>query len=157
MPLVKPNFKEAGIEKKELVAGRYVVQIVEAAESDKLDKNGNNALVVKMSVINNKVASLNGTKVSRWLPLGGAGAKVLYRFLKCINPAYDGSPFQSESLIGKAIEVDIVMEINPKDGKQWAKVDRVYPYLQPGSVGSTFAANAADEKDVPNFDDFDTN
>lgn len=156
MPLVRPNYKDAGLEKKEITAGRYAVQIVEVSESEKLDKNGNNALVVKMSVIDSKIPEMNGKKISRWLPLGGAGAKVLYRFMKCVNEAYDGGPFLSESLIGKTLEIDVVMETNPKDGKQWAKVDRVYPYLQPGSVGNNFHSNV-DEKDVPDFDDFDKN
>lgn len=156
MPLVRPNFGDAGIE-KQFVPGRYALKVVDAQESDKLDKNGCNALVIKFIVVDSKTAGMNGRKMSKWLPLGGAGAKVLFRFMKCVNSAYNGEPFTTESLIGKTIEADVLLEKNPKDGKDWAKVERVYPYLQPGSVGSTFAANATDEKDIPNFDDFDTN
>lgn len=153
MPIVKPNFSEM-TESVKLTKGLYVLEIIECSESEKLDKNGHNALVVKFKVIMNADSRLNGYKVSRWLPLGGKGAKVLYTFMKCINPAYDGSPFSTESLRGKIVEADIVLETNPKDGKEWIKVDRTYPYLQPGSVGLNFLAN---EKDVPDFDGFDTN
>lgn len=156
MPLVHPDYKSAGLIKDSLTAGRYTVKIVEAKESDRLDKNGYNALVVRFEVCHNKNTFLNGKRVSRWLPLGGPGAKILYRFLKCIDSTYRGGPFTTEAILGKECEVDLVAEVNPKDGKEWMKVDRVYPYLQPGSVADTFKGNVNDEK-VPDFDDFDTN
>jgi hypothetical protein len=156
MPIVKPNFSEM-TDAAKLTPGRYVLEVTEANESEKLDKNGHNALVVKFKVVMNKDTRLNGYKVSRWFPLGGKGAKILYNFVRCINPAYSGDAFATESLIGKIVESDLAMELNPKDGREWIKIDRTYPYLQPGSVGSTFGANATDEKDIPNFDDFDTN
>ncbi len=157
MPLVKPNYTDSGMEREPLVPGRYVLRITGAEESEKLDSKGYNALVVKFETIENKNTKLNGKKISRWLPLGGAGAKVLFRFMKCVDVNYSGGAFTTESLIGKVIEGDIILEINPKDGKQWLKVNSVYPYLPVGSVATTFAGNVTDEKDVPSFDDFDTN
>lgn len=154
MPLVKPNYSEAGSTEK-LEPGRYNLQVREVAESERTDRNGNNSLVVKFEVVMNKNTKLNGKKVSKWLPLAGAGAKVLFRFMKCVDSNYSGAPFTTESLIGKIIEADLAREINPKDGKEWIKVANVYPYLSAGSVGNTFAQNVTDEKDVPDFDDFD--
>ena len=154
MPLVKPNYSEAGSVER-LEPGRYIIQAREVAESDRTDKNGNNSLVVKFEVVMNKNTKLNGKKVSKWLPLAGVGAKVLFRFMKCIDANYSGAPFTTESILGKIIEADLVREINPKDGKEWIKVGNMYPYLPAGSVGITFAQNVADEKDVPDFDSFD--
>jgi len=155
MPLVRPDYKSAGYIKDQLVAGRYTVKIIEAKESDKLDKNGHNALVVKMEVVNNKNHLLNGKRVSRWLPLGGLGAKVLYRFLKSVDNNYKGAEFTTESLLGKLVEVDLTVGINPATNKEWVKVDRIYQYLPANSVADTFLGNVSDEK-VPDFDDFDT-
>jgi hypothetical protein len=153
MALVRPNFTETGTRRETITPGRYVFKVFEASESEKLDKNGHNALVVKLEVVNNKNTFLNGQKVSRWLPLGGKGAAVLYRFVRCINPDYNGAAFTTESLIGKYIEADVAIDKNPADGKEWIKVEKVYPYLKPGSVPTTLAGT--DEKDVPSFDDFD--
>lgn len=156
MPIVRPNFSEV-TESVKIVPGRYVLEITDCAESERLDKNGHNAIVVKFKIVMSKDTRVNGYKLSRWLPLGGKGAKVLFGFMQCVNPSYNGESFSTESLIGKIVEGDLVYEVNPKDGKEWVRVERNYPYLQPGSVGSTFGANATDEKDIPNFDDFDTN
>jgi len=158
MPLVRPEYKTntGTYVKIKLVPGRYVLKVVESKESDKLDKNGNNALVVKFEVVNNRNTGFNGNRISRWFSLGGAGAKALYRFMMAIDPNYAGGPFTTESLVGKLIEADVVLETSPKDGKEWAKLEKVYPYLQPGTVGNTFAANVTAERDVPNFNDFDS-
>ncbi len=154
MPIVKPNYGEAKLYER-LEPGRYILQVKEVAESDRTDKNGNNSLVVKFEVVMNKNTNWNGKKVSKWLPLAGAGAKVLFRFMKCVDQSYSGGNFSTESLLGKMIEADLTKEINPRDGKEWDKVGNVYPYLPAGTVGSTFAANVASEKDVPDFDSFD--
>lgn len=154
MPLVKPDYTQSGVNER-LEPGRYVIQVKEVGESDRTDRNGNNSLVVKFEVVMNKNTKLNGKKVSKWLPLAGAGAKVLFRFMKCVDSAYSGGNFATESLLGKMIEADLVRELNPKDGKEWIKVGNMFPYLPTGTVASTFAANVADEKDVPDFDSFD--
>lgn len=151
MPLVKPNF-ESMPSKPKLIPGRYSVVVREVTESDKLDRNGHNALVVKLSVFNHP--TLNDSRISKWLPLGGPGAKVLFHFLRCIDPNYDGKPFNSADLLNKRLEVDIREDVNPKTNETWLKVDKVFPYLQQGSVGSNFHSNVP-EKDVPSFDDFD--
>lgn len=155
MPLVKPDYGSVGAMRDQLVPGRYQVRVIDVKESDKLDKNGHNAIVVKMEVVNNKNHLLNGKRVSRWLPLGGIGAKVLYRFLKSVDSSYKGGTFTTESLIGKMVEVDLTAGLNPATNKEWIKVDRIYPYLPPNSVADTFLGNVSDEK-VPDFDDFDT-
>jgi len=158
MPLVRPDYKtNTGTSLKiPLVPGRYVLKVVDANESEKLDKNGNNALVIKFEVTNHKNTGFNGNRVSRWFSLAGVGARALYRFMMALDPNYNGGPFTTESLKGKMIEADIVFETNPKDGKQWAKLEKVYPYLQAGSVKNTFTANVTAERDVPNFNDFDS-
>ena len=154
MPLVRPDYTKMPIDKQGLVAGRYVLRIIEATESSKLDKNGHNALVVKFQVVNNKEPGYNGQKVSRWLTLGGPGSVFLFRFMKCVDSAYAGGPFSTESFVGKTIEADVVIEKNLETGKDWAKVDRMYPYLSPGDVAATLRGNVQEE-DIPDFDDFD--
>lgn len=156
MPLVRPNFNEASMQRELITPGRYILKVTGAEESQKLDSNGNNALVVKFEIIENKNPKLNGKKISRWLPLGGSGARVLFRFMKCIDVNYSGGAFTTESLIGKVIEGDVILEINPKDQKQWPKINSVYPYLPAGTVATTFLGNVTDEKDIPDFEDFDT-
>ena len=153
MPLVKPNYPNNVEGPKTLEPGRYTVRVMEAKESDHLDKGGNNALVVKMEVVNSRVQGMNGKRVSKWLPLGGAGSKVLYRFMKCLDSNYRGQAFTTESLIGQMLEVDVVPEVNPKDGKTWIKVDKMFPYLQPGSVAASFAGNV--QETSADFDTFD--
>ena len=152
MPLVRPNYPKTVETPKALEAGRYTVRIMEAKESEHLDKSGNNALVVKMEVVNSS-QGMNGRRVSKWLPLGGAGSKVLYRFMKCLDMNYKGQSFTTESLIGQVLEVDVVPEVNPKAGKTWMKVDKMFPYLQPNSVAATFAGNV--QEAPSDFDSFD--
>lgn len=144
MPIVKPNFETAGINNTEITAGRYVLRVISIDESSTTDKNGHNALVWKFEVINNKNTKLNGRRVSRWLPLGGAGAKVLWKTLKCLNPAYNGQAFSTSDYMGKVLEADVEMGINPQTQKAWPKITKMYPYIEAGSVGTTLAAATAD-------------
>lgn len=155
MPLVKPDYGPKGVIADRLIPGRYTVRVLDCKESDRLDKNGANALVVKFEVVNHPNHAFNGKKLSRWLPLAGKGAKVLYTFIKAIDPTYSGQAFTTESLIGKVLEADVLLEANPKDGKVWAKIDRVYPYLSSGSVGTSFTANVSQDSPAGSFDDFD--
>lgn len=155
MPLVKPDYGPRSVPTDRLVPGRYVVRIIDCKESDRLDKNGANALVVKLEVVNHPNRALNGKKLSRWLPLAGKGAKVLYTFIKAVDPTYAGQAFTTESLIGKVIEADVSLETNPKDGKIWARIDKVYPYLSSNSVGTSFTANVTQDSPAGAFDDFD--
>lgn len=152
MALVKPNFEKSGLNRAEVTAGRYLLKVVEIAESEKTDRSGHNALVWKFEIVGNKNVALNGRKISRWLPLGGAGSKVLWKVLKTLNPAYNGQAFSTQDYLNKVLEADVEVDINPKDQKPWPKISRVYPYIQPGSVGSNLAATTADP--VGAFDDF---
>lgn len=153
MPLVKPNYPKNNAQSKQLEPGRYTVRIIEANESERLDSQGNNALVVKMEVVNCKNTAMNGKRVSKWLPLGGLGSKILYRFMKCLDESYAGQAFTTESLVGRQLEVDVVVEVNPKDGKEWSKIERLFPYLQPGSVATTLNGNVTNQ--AADFDNFD--
>jgi hypothetical protein len=156
MPLVKPNFDKQSLAAGQLTPGRYVLKVTEVKESEHLDKNGNNALVVKFETVFCENSHMNGKKVSRWFGLGGPGSKILYYFMRCLNPSYSGEPFESTSLLGKLIEGDVTLETNPKDGKMWARIDKMFPYLPKNSVSATQLTHAL-ETDVPDFDDFDTN
>jgi hypothetical protein len=156
MPIVKPNYDKASTASTYLVPGRYVLKVVEAKESEHLDRNGHNALVIKFETTQNPNPAMNGKKVSRWLALGGPGSKVLYYFMRCIIPTYKGEPFDTSAIVGKHLEADVILETNPKDGKQWAKLDKMYPYIAKNSVDAKSVLHAI-ESDVPDFDDFDTN
>ena len=144
MPLVKPNFEGVKINRSELTPGRYCLRVISIEESPKTDKTGNNSLVWKFEIVNAKDTGLNGRRISRWLPLGGAGAKILWRTLKCINPAYNGQAFSTTEYIGKILEADIEMGVNPETQKAWPKVTKCYPYIEAGSVGTTLASATAD-------------
>lgn len=152
MPIVKPNFEKNGINKAEVTPGRYTLKVAEITESETTDKNGHNSLVWKFEIVNNKDSRLNGRKISRWLPLGGPGSKVLWKVLKTINPAYAGQEFSTNDYLNKLLEADVDVEVNTNTQKPWPKITRVYPYIQAGSVGSTLAAATADPAGA--FDDF---
>jgi hypothetical protein len=152
MPVVKPNFESAGINRAEITPGRYLLKVVEITESETTDKNGHNALVWKFEVVGNKNTKLNGRRISRWLPLGGAGSKVLWKVLKTINPGYNGQAFVTNDYLNKTLEADVEVDVNPATQKAWPKITRVYPYIPAGSVGSTLAAATADPAGA--YDDF---
>lgn len=154
MPIVRPDFS-SGLPQRDTISwqpGRMIAKVIEIKESDKADKNGYNALVFKFEVVKADQVGLVGKRLSRWFPLGGMGAKVLWRCLKTLNPAYDGREFSTEHYLGKKLEIEV--EVAPdKDGKIWPKISKVYPYVEPNSVASTLKGNVMDV--VGLVDDFD--
>lgn len=152
MALVKPNFGSFDKSDVEWTSGRVAAKLIEIKESDKTDREGNNALIFKFEVFKAANTGLVGKRLSRWYSLGGAGAKSLWRCLKTMNPGYTGQEFDTAHYIGKKIEMDI--DTSPdKDGKIWPRIQRIYPYVDQNSVTPTLKGNVMDT--VGLVDDFD--
>lgn len=156
MPIVRPDFGSQPMtyEQPNWVPGRYAAKVVEIKESDKTDKNGYNALVFKFEVFKAPTTNpqLTGKRLSRWFPLGGVGAKALWKCLKTLNAEYNGREFDTNHFINRKLEIEV--EVAPdKDGKIWPKISKVYPYLEPNEVASTLKGNVMDV--VGLVDDFD--
>lgn len=153
MPIVRPDYGTGPIETRpNWVTGRYAARLVEIKESDKLDRNGFNNLVFKFEVIASVDPTLVGKRLSRWFPLGGQGAKSLWRCLKTLNPGYNGQAFDTNEYLGRTLELDVTVEPD-KSGNLWPRIGRVYPYLAPNEVASTLKGNVMDV--VGLVDDFD--
>lgn len=155
MPIVRPDYGPGPVTTKpNWVSGRFAARVVEIKESDKTDKNGYNALVFKFEVFQAPAGSadLVGKRLSRWFPLGGIGAKSLWRCLKTLNPEYKGRDFDTVDYIGRSLEIEV--ETAPdKDGNVWPKITRVYPYIAPYEVASNLKGNVTDT--IGSLDDFD--
>lgn len=156
MPIVRPDFgaPSTTFEKPNWTPGRYAAKVIEIKESDKTDRNGYNALVFKFEVIKAPSASptLVGKRLSRWFPLGGTGAKALWRCLKTLNAEYNGREFDTTAFLNRKLEIEV--EVAPdKEGTIWPKITRVYPYFEPNEVASTLKGNVMDVAGL--VDDFD--
>jgi len=151
MPIVKPDFSSLDKQKPNVAwtPGRYVLRVVDVSESEKLDKNGCNALVFKFEAIAGTNTSVVGKKISKWVSLGGSGSRYLFRLLKTLKPDYDGGAFNTQDLLGKVIEADVIVS-GGRDGKDYPSVERVFEHLKPGSVANGMPKAIADA-----FDDFD--
>lgn len=156
MPLVKPDFgtaeKTEVFQKPQWTPGRYAAKVIEIKESDKTDRHGYNALVFKFEVFKSPTPTLIGKRLSRWYPLGGMGAKSLWRCLKTLNPEYNGRDFNTDDYIGRKLEIEV--DVAPdKDGNVWPKINKVFPFIEPQSVASNLKGNVMDV--VGLVDDFD--
>lgn len=155
MPIVRPDFgapSTTQYEKPNWVPGRYAAKVVEIKESDKTDKNGYNALVFKFEVVKSPTPTLVGKRLSRWFPLGGVGAKALWRCLKTLKPEYNGREFDTTDFLNRKLEIEV--EVAPdKEGNIWPKISRVYPFFEQNEVASTLKGNVMDV--VGLVDDFD--
>lgn len=153
MPIVRPDFGDKPtFTRPNWSSGRYGARLIEIKESDKTDRNGYNNLVFKFEVIAAADKALLGKRLSRWFPLGGQGAKSLWRCLKTLNPGYGGAEFDTAEFIGRTIEIDVTVEPD-KTGNLWPRVGRVYPYIAPNDVATTLHGNVLDV--VGTIDDFD--
>lgn len=150
MPIVKPDF--TGIDKTSSMPpwtnGRYVFRVVDVAESQKLDRNGNNALVIKFEATAGTNPACVGKRISKWIALAGPGTRFLFRMLKTLNPEYKGGAFNTTDLLGKMLEGEVVVAPGT-DGKDYPSLERIHQHLAPGSVTNGLP------KVADSFDDFD--
>jgi hypothetical protein len=130
------------------------LEVTEIKEGASADKQGHNALVFKFKVIKAPNPSLVGKTLTKWFPLGGPGARVLWRCLKTLDASYDGKSFDTNSFIKRKLEADIELKAG-KDGALWPRIEKVYPYFEANEVASTLSGNMK-ETPAPAFnDDFD--